>query len=130
VRVFPIQVRDSNEPCLYHARMLPYTVRDTDIGATMSDPVDSPSAKHIIFASRLGREMQRLREAAGVSQAELARSLGWETQVISRLETGRGTMRAFHLVLIADALRKPEPNHPAVLLADMLLPSTAAPTKP
>jgi hypothetical protein len=37
---------------------------------------------------------------------------------------------AYHLALIADALRKPGPNHPAVLLADMLLPPSAVPTKP
>ena len=58
------------------------------------------------------------------------RLLGWETQVISRLENGRGVVSAYHLVLIADALRKSEPNHPAVLLADMLLPPADTPTAP
>ena len=103
---------------------------DSLIGATMSGPSDSLSSRHILFASRLGREIRRLREAAGASQADLARLLGWETQVISRLENGRGVVSVYHLVLIADALRKPEPNHPAVLLADMLLPPADTLTAP
>jgi transcriptional regulator with XRE-family HTH domain len=83
-----------------------------------------------MFASRLGREIKRLREATGASQTELAGLLGWAPQVISRLENGRGVVSAYHLALISEALRKPEPNHPAVLLADMLLPPSAVPTAP
>jgi DNA-binding transcriptional regulator YiaG len=102
-------------------------VRVRLVGATMSGPSDSLSSRHILFASRLGREIRRLREAAGISQAELARLLGWGTQVISRLESGRGVVSAYHLVLIADVLSKSEPDHPAVLLAGMLLPPAIAP---
>ncbi|WKX70924.1 helix-turn-helix transcriptional regulator [Streptomyces sp. XD-27] len=46
---------------------------------------DQPTARQ----ARLGAELRKLREAAGMSSAEAAASLGWERPRVSHIESGR-----------------------------------------
>jgi transcriptional regulator with XRE-family HTH domain/Zn-dependent peptidase ImmA (M78 family) len=73
----------------------------------------------------LGRRVATLREAAGLTQAELARRLHVTQSAVSRIESGSRRLSAAQLVRLAEILG----IEPGVLLAtdDALMPAAAAP---
>jgi DNA-binding XRE family transcriptional regulator len=61
-----------------------------------------------IWLHRLGREMQKLRDALGLSQRDLARLSGVSQGAVSRFETGRGRATPVLVLLkIGAALTRP-----------------------
>jgi len=72
------------------------------------DLLDSPEAKAAYERARrdyeLGVQIRQLREAAGISQTELARRMGTSQPAVARLEAGGGTPRLDTLERVAAAL--------------------------
>ena len=56
-----------------------------DLPARRSNPEQNPTLR----GRRLAMELQRRREATGMSREEVARQLEWSTSTIFRIETGR-----------------------------------------
>src|SRR4029453_9872261 len=54
--------------------------------AGRGDPGQNPTLR----GRRLAMELQRRREATGMSREEVARQLEWATSTLFRIETGRG----------------------------------------
>ena len=52
----------------------------------------------------IGRQVRRLREAAGLKSADLASALGVDPSAVSNLENGRRSVKAYELGVIADFL--------------------------
>jgi len=52
------------------------------------------------FYKDLGANIKRLREAAGITQAELAAAVGIERSSIANIEAGRQRTMAHHLVFL------------------------------
>ncbi|PKK14435.1 MAG: XRE family transcriptional regulator [Thermomonospora sp. CIF 1] len=61
---------------------------------------DSPTARK----RQLGIQLRKLREAAGLRNAELAELMGWSTTKMSRLETGQTTITAAEVEQLCDHL--------------------------
>ena len=59
------------------------------------------------FQKKLGKQIAKLRQAAGMTQDDLAERCGKEKQNISRIETGRTNPTAYSLVEIAASLEVP-----------------------
>jgi transcriptional regulator with XRE-family HTH domain len=57
---------------------------------------------------RLGGELRRIREAAGLSGSELARAIGWSQSKVSRVETGRFGASLAELAELLDFYQVPE----------------------
>jgi len=57
--------------------------------------------ENINTSSMLGVALKRLRKQAGISQNELAQSIGIRQATISDLENGRGTLESFFKVIQA-----------------------------
>lgn len=57
------------------------------------------------FLKKLGRNIARLREEAGLSQTELALRCDKDRQSLNRLEKGRINPSVFYLSQIADELK-------------------------
>ena len=60
-----------------------------------------------IFLKKLGKNVARLREEAGLSQTELALRCDKDRQSLNRLEKGRINPSAFYLQQIAEELKVP-----------------------
>jgi len=60
-----------------------------------------------VFLKKLGKNIVKLREAAGLSQAELALKCDKDKQSLNRLEKGRINPTAFYLSEIAKELEVP-----------------------
>lgn len=60
-----------------------------------------------VFLKKLGKNVTRLREKAGLSQAELALKCDKDKQSLNRLEKGRINPSAYYLVEIAKELEIP-----------------------
>jgi transcriptional regulator with XRE-family HTH domain len=58
---------------------------------------------------RLGAELRRLRERAGHTGAEVADELGWSPSKLSRVESGRSTVRPDDLNLLLDHYQVADP---------------------
>ena len=56
-------------------------------------------------AQRLGRELRRLRDAVGKTQAEVAKYVGTPSTTISKIETGERNAPIPHLKLMLSAIR-------------------------
>ncbi|WNI14192.1 helix-turn-helix domain-containing protein [Actinacidiphila sp. ITFR-21] len=58
---------------------------------------------------RLGEELRRLRDRAGLTSGEAARLAGWHQSKVSRIETGRSSVRAEDVTVLLDvyAVRDP-----------------------
>ena len=59
------------------------------------------------FLKKLGKNVARLREDAGISQTELALRCDKDRQSLNRLEKGRINPSAYYLSQIADELKVP-----------------------
>ena len=57
------------------------------------------------FLKKLGRNVARLREEAGISQTELALRCDKDRQSLNRLEKGRINPSVFYLLQIAEELK-------------------------
>jgi len=57
------------------------------------------------FLQQLGKNITRLREAAGLSQTELALRCDKDRQSLNRLERGRINPSIYYLLQIADELK-------------------------
>jgi hypothetical protein len=51
---------------------------------------------------RLGEELRRLRDLAGLTSGEAARMAGWHQSKVSRIETGRSSVRAEDVTVLLD----------------------------
>jgi transcriptional regulator with XRE-family HTH domain len=51
---------------------------------------------------RLGEELRRLRDLAGMTSGEAARRAGWHQSKVSRIETGRSSVRAEDVTVLLD----------------------------
>src|SRR5882757_10715639 len=51
---------------------------------------------------RLGEELRRLRDLAGLTSGEAARMAGWHQSKVSRIETGRSSVRAADVTVLLD----------------------------
>ncbi|HYM95641.1 MAG TPA: helix-turn-helix transcriptional regulator [Chitinophagaceae bacterium] len=60
-----------------------------------------------IFLKKLGKNVARLREKAGLSQTELALRCDKDRQSLNRLEKGRINPSAYYLHQIAEELKVP-----------------------
>ncbi len=60
-----------------------------------------------IFLKKLGKNVARLREKAGLSQTELALRCDKDRQSLNRLEKGRINPSAFYLLQLAEELKIP-----------------------
>ena len=60
-----------------------------------------------IFLKKLGRNVARLREKAGLSQTELALRCDKDRQSLNRLEKGRINPSVYYLLQIAGELKVP-----------------------
>lgn len=63
--------------------------------------------KKDVFLKKLGKNIARLREEAGLSQSELALRCDKDRQSLNRLEKGRINPSAFYLYEIASELKIP-----------------------
>ena len=70
---------------------------------TTPDPVDTPPATTTIY-QRWGRNVMAARVNAGLSQVQLARTVGVTQQSISRIETGKHGVKDGLRKRIADAV--------------------------
>jgi transcriptional regulator with XRE-family HTH domain len=86
----------------------------------------------------LGRRVRELREAAGLSQRDLARAVGTSQPAIVRLELGGGMPRLDTLERVADALgaelvvalmKRPARSRGGRAMVKLAAPATAAPLK-
>lgn len=59
------------------------------------------------YKRNLGKAIIEMRDAAGLSQAELASAVGKTPAALSRWETGKANPRAYDLYRIAEACRVP-----------------------
>ena len=59
------------------------------------------------FLKKLGRNVARLREEAGISQTELALRCDKDRQSLNRLEKGRINPSVYYLLQIAEELKTP-----------------------
>ncbi|GAB2812565.1 helix-turn-helix domain-containing protein [Streptomyces daliensis] len=66
---------------------------------------------------KLGSELRRLRDAAGVTSGEAARLVGWHQSKVSRIETGRSGIKPTDLTLLLDAYGVRDPGLRALLAA-------------
>lgn len=60
-----------------------------------------------VFQKRLGENIARLREKAGLSQTELALRCDKDRQSLNRLEKGRINPSAYYLAQLAEELQVP-----------------------
>ena len=60
-----------------------------------------------LFLKKLGRNVARLREKAGLSQTELALRCDKDRQSLNRLEKGRINPSVYYLLQIAEELKVP-----------------------
>ncbi|MEO6455464.1 MAG: helix-turn-helix transcriptional regulator [Ginsengibacter sp.] len=60
-----------------------------------------------VFLKKLGKNIARLREQAGMSQTELALKSDKDRQSLNRLEKGRINPSVFYLLQIANELKVP-----------------------
>ena len=60
-----------------------------------------------IFLKKLGKNVARLREEAGLTQTELALRCDKDRQSLNRLEKGRINPSAFYLSQLAEELKVP-----------------------
>lgn len=70
-------------------------------------PLNRGSMRKDIFLTKLGKNIARLREKAGLSQTELALRCDKDRQSLNRLEKGRINPSAFYLLEIAAELHVP-----------------------
>lgn len=68
----------------------------------------------LIDGKRIGKRISAVRQAAALSQGELARRLGWPRDTLINYEHGRRTLSVERLAALAGALHV----HPAVLLTE------------
>jgi transcriptional regulator with XRE-family HTH domain len=61
-----------------------------------------------ITQKELGRRLMRVREAAGLKQAELARRITWSQAVLSRVESGERELSDDELKTVMEAIGTPE----------------------
>ncbi len=64
---------------------------------------DTPNA----FTSQMGVLVQKARQEAGMSQAELANALGMPTRSLNAIENGGREVSAYELVILARVLQRP-----------------------
>lgn len=69
-----------------------------------------------ISAIELGSYLSRVRERAGVKQAELARRVTWSQAVVSRIESGERVVAADELNQLLEAIGTPEAEQIKVVL--------------
>src|SRR5882757_2365440 len=69
-----------------------------------------------IYQREIGNRVSQVREAAGISQAELARRITWSPAVLSRIESGERQLSAEELKKVMEAIGTPE----ALQLSDVL----------
>ena len=79
-------------------------------------------AQRKIFRRQVGTELRRLREAYGLSQAAVAGAFGWQRDAMSKIERGDSLLGMYEYLRLLAYYRERVPNHPAVALADLLLP--------
>lgn len=60
-----------------------------------------------VFLKKLGKNIARIREEAGLSQTELALRCDKDKQSLNRLEKGRINASAYYLAQIAEELNVP-----------------------
>jgi hypothetical protein len=78
------------------------------------------------FLARMGGELRRLREEAGISLQLAADALGSERRDrISKVERGVSSIDLFDYLRLMWFYQEYDPQHPAVLLARRLLPLPA-----
>lgn len=61
-----------------------------------------------IYQKEIGNRLSQVREAAGISQAELARRITWSPAVLSRVESGERQMSDDELSKVIEAIGTPE----------------------
>ncbi|MFG3257642.1 helix-turn-helix domain-containing protein [Streptomyces sp. NPDC048172] len=66
---------------------------------------------------KLGAELRRLRDKAGVTSRDAAELVGWHQSKVSRIETGRSGIKPADLVRLLDAYRVEDPDLRALLAA-------------
>lgn len=66
---------------------------------------------------KLGAELRRLRDLAGLTSGEAARRVGWHQSKVSRLETGRSGARPSDVVRLLDVYEVADPELRALLEA-------------
>ena len=71
-------------------------------------PMNSITFRNLIETARIGTDLARLREAAGLKQSQVAESLGVDTSRISRIETGQLEPDEAEVAKIAEAIGRPE----------------------
>ena len=88
-------------------------------------------AKRLLLQQRLGRDIRLLRESAGLSQQSIADLFGWGRDAISKLESGSIATTVYNYLALMQFLASDvEPDHPAVILARRLMPSSKAVRQP
>src|SRR3954468_5713996 len=63
------------------------------------DPMERVPA---VRRRRLGEELRRLRDLAGLTSGEAAGLAGWHQSKVSRIETGRSSVRAEDVAVLLD----------------------------
>ncbi|GAA2067691.1 helix-turn-helix transcriptional regulator [Streptomyces albiaxialis] len=66
---------------------------------------------------KLGAELRRLRDKAGVTSRDAALLVGWHQSKVSRIETGRSGIKPADLTRLLDAYRVEDPDLRALLAA-------------
>lgn len=79
-------------------------------------------AKRDAFLARMGAEIRSLREASEMPQQAVADLFGWQRDAISKIENGRTNLSLYDYLRLMIFLRDTQPDHPAVTLADHLIP--------
>ena len=96
----------------------PHTDAERRALSAVSDAV----AERATASAAIGADIHRLRKRAGLTGTQLAAIFGWGRDAISKLETGKNDTYLYDYLKIVRALQRADPGHPAVALAEMLIP--------
>ena len=77
-----------------------------------------PINNESLIEQRICAELREIREAAGVTQGEIADLFGWERAAVHKMESGMVRVRLSDYLAIMRYLREFVPGHPGVALAD------------
>lgn len=77
-----------------------------------------PINNESLIEQRICAELREVREAAGVTQGQIADLFGWERAAVHKMESGAVRVRLADYLAIMRYLRDFVPGHPALALFD------------
>lgn len=83
-------------------------------------------ARYAIALRAIGADIRQHREAAGISLERAGEQIGWAKDSMSKMERGMLRISLVDYLYLMRILKDTDPTHPAMALADRLLPRVQA----